>query len=184
MSQVLWDWGSWLSLTRTRLYISDIRHVDIRHVEVRIAGEGARHSNLRRLCENCITSGSPLCRSLTRATYILCIEHLRLMRLSRKSNPGTQYAKSHSNGIVNSYSKLRLVLLQYTKHIRFFHRSDLIKQFITSWICISTTGVTNIALLSLYDCAIANKNCLYHFSLHIKYRSQNTDYSIVPINTV
>jgi hypothetical protein len=58
------------------------------HVEVRIAGEGARRSNLRRLRENCITLGSPLYRGLNRATYILCIEHLRLMQLSRESNPG------------------------------------------------------------------------------------------------
>ncbi len=39
-------------------------------------------------CENCITSGSPLCRGLTRATYILCIEHPRPKRLSQESNPG------------------------------------------------------------------------------------------------
>jgi len=38
--------------------------------------------------ELCITSGSPLCRGLTRAIYILCIEHLRMLRLSRESNPG------------------------------------------------------------------------------------------------
>ncbi len=47
--------------------------------------QGARNSEPR---ENCITSGSPLCRSSTRATYILCIEHPRLMLLSRESNPG------------------------------------------------------------------------------------------------
>ncbi len=29
----------------------------------------------------------PDCRGLTRATYILCIEHLRMLRLSRESNP-------------------------------------------------------------------------------------------------
>ncbi len=34
-----------------------------------------------------IMSGSPLCRGLTRATYILCIEHLRMLSLSRESNP-------------------------------------------------------------------------------------------------
>ncbi len=68
-------------------------------VEVRIAREGARRLNLSCVRgsrafetseqrENCITLGSPLCRGLTRATYILCIEHLRLKRLSRESNPG------------------------------------------------------------------------------------------------
>jgi hypothetical protein len=82
----------WLSLTRTRIYL-------IRRVEVRIAREGAwrsnsiacegaRCSNLRRLREKCIMSGSPLCRGLTRATYILSIEHPRPKRLSRESNPG------------------------------------------------------------------------------------------------
>jgi hypothetical protein len=35
-----------------------------------------------------ITLGSPLCRGLTRAVYILCIEHLRLLRLSGETNPG------------------------------------------------------------------------------------------------
>ncbi len=38
MSQAL-DWGSWLSLTRTRIYL-------IGRMEVRIAQEGARRSNL------------------------------------------------------------------------------------------------------------------------------------------
>ncbi len=38
--------------------------------------------------ELCITSGSPLCRGLTRAIYILSIEHLRMSCLSRESNPG------------------------------------------------------------------------------------------------
>jgi hypothetical protein len=61
MSQAL-DWGLWLSLslTRTRIYL-------IGRVEVRKAREGARRSNF--CCvrtsephENCITSGSPLCR--------------------------------------------------------------------------------------------------------------------------
>jgi hypothetical protein len=47
--------------------------------------QGARTSEP---CDNCITSGSPLCRDLTRATYILWIEHPRLMSLSRESNPG------------------------------------------------------------------------------------------------
>jgi hypothetical protein len=47
--------------------------------------QGARTSEPR---ENCITSGSPLCRGLTRATYILCIEHPRPKRLSLESNPG------------------------------------------------------------------------------------------------
>jgi hypothetical protein len=43
---------------------------------------------LRRLRENWITSGSSLWRSLTRATYMLCIEHPILMRLSWELNPG------------------------------------------------------------------------------------------------
>ncbi len=66
-----------LSLTWTRICL-------IGRVEVRIAREGARRSNFR-AAENCITSGSPLCRGLTRATYILCIEH---PRPKRESNPG------------------------------------------------------------------------------------------------
>ncbi len=73
---------------------SDTDISNIGHVEVRIAGEGARHKNhycmsmSRVLCENCIRSGSPLCRGLTRDTYILCIEHPRPMGLSQESNLG------------------------------------------------------------------------------------------------
>ncbi len=52
---------------------------------LRAREQGARTSEPH---ENCITSGSPLCRGLIRATYILCIEHLRPKRLSRESNPG------------------------------------------------------------------------------------------------
>ncbi len=37
---------------------------------------------------NAFTSGSPLCRGWTRATYILCIEHPRPKCLSRELNPG------------------------------------------------------------------------------------------------
>ncbi len=52
---------------------------------LRAREQGARTSELP---ENCITLGPPLCRGLTRATYILCIEHPRLKCLSRESNPG------------------------------------------------------------------------------------------------
>jgi hypothetical protein len=58
------------------------------------------------------------CRGLTRATYIICIEHPRPNRLSRESNPGpplycrrTLYAKSRSNGVIDYYSDPQLVLL-------------------------------------------------------------------------
>jgi len=71
--------------------------------------QGAQTSEQR---ENCITSGSPLCRGLTSATYILCIEHLRLMRLSIGNRTrGKYYAKSHLNGVINCYSEPQLVLL-------------------------------------------------------------------------
>ncbi len=40
------------------------------------------------------------CRGLTRATYILCIEHPRPMQ------------RAISNGVINCYSEPRLVLLQ------------------------------------------------------------------------
>jgi hypothetical protein len=53
-------------------------------------------------------------RGLTRATYILCIEHPRQMCLNWELNSGptalqanTLYAKSHSNGIRNCYSEPR-----------------------------------------------------------------------------
>ncbi len=52
---------------------------------LRVREQGARTSEPR---ENCITSGSPLCRGLTRATNILCIEPLRPKHLSRELNPG------------------------------------------------------------------------------------------------
>ncbi len=73
--------------------------------------QGARTSEP---CENCITSGSPLCRGLTRATYILCIEHPRPKRLSQESylGPPALQAKSHSNDVIICFSEPRLVLLQ------------------------------------------------------------------------
>ncbi len=61
------------------------------------------------------------CRGLTRATYTLCIEHLRLMHLSRESKNRTQdllhcrqtlSAKRHWNGVINCHSEPGLVLLQ------------------------------------------------------------------------
>ncbi len=85
MSQAL-DWGSWLSLTGTRIYL-------IGRMEVRIAREGARRSNLycvrgSRALEpqNSVRIASR--GGLTRATYILCIEHPRPMCLSWELNPG------------------------------------------------------------------------------------------------
>ena len=83
--------GSWLIRTILR------RGLNIRRVEVRMErlalelGERARCvlqsltlDLWRQGCESCsvfdITSGSPLCRGLTRATYILCIEHPRRRR--------------------------------------------------------------------------------------------------------
>jgi hypothetical protein len=61
--------GSWLNVTRMREAY-------------------AWKSECMLLHENCISSGSPLCRGLTKAIYIFCIEHLRMWRLSRVSNPG------------------------------------------------------------------------------------------------
>ncbi len=61
------------------------------------------------------------CMGLTRATYILCIEHLRLMHLIWESKNRTRdllhcrqtlSAKRHSNGVINCYSEPVLVLLQ------------------------------------------------------------------------
>ncbi len=64
-------WGSWLNVIRLRVayaWRSDRMHVAAWELR--------------------ITSGSPLCRGLTRAIYILCIEHLRMLRLSGELNPG------------------------------------------------------------------------------------------------
>ncbi len=82
------DGGLWLNMIRLRVeyaWRSDWMHVPAWELR--------------------ITSGSPLCRGLTRAIYILCIEHLRMLRLSGESNPGPPalqasilYEKSHSNG--------------------------------------------------------------------------------------
>ncbi len=94
MSQAL-DWGSWLSLTRTCGGPNSKRGSKALEPLLRKREQGIRTSELR---ENCITSGSPLCRrGLTRATYILCIEHPRPKRLSRESKPGASYtAGEHS----------------------------------------------------------------------------------------
>ncbi len=65
------DGGSWLNVIRLRVayaWRSDRMHVAAWELRIR--------------------SGSPLCRDLTRVIYILCIEHLRMLRLSRESNPG------------------------------------------------------------------------------------------------
>jgi hypothetical protein len=60
---------------------------DIGRVEVRIAREGARRSDLRRLRVNFTVSGSPLCRG----TYTLCIKHPRPTASASQSGlePGT-----------------------------------------------------------------------------------------------
>ncbi len=63
-----------------------------------------------------ITKPSSRYSIVTRAIYIPCIEHLRMLRLSRESNPEppsldcrrTFYAKSHSNGILVAIRKLSL----------------------------------------------------------------------------
>jgi hypothetical protein len=117
--------SSWLGfvaeLTLTQIYL-------IWRVEVRRGKRGskvlepllcAREQSARtsERHENCITSGSPLCRGLTRASYIFCIEHQRLMLLGNRTWDllhcrRTLYAKSHSNGVTRCYSEPRLVLLQ------------------------------------------------------------------------
>jgi len=63
---------------------------------------------------------STYCRGLTRAIYILCIEeHLRMLRLSRESNPWTSCtAGEHSRQEpferrTNCHSESQLGLLQY-----------------------------------------------------------------------
>jgi hypothetical protein len=58
------------------------------------------------------------CRGLTKAIYILCIEHLRMLRLSGESNPGppalqaNTLCKNHSNGVLSCHSGSQLVLPQ------------------------------------------------------------------------
>ncbi len=60
----------------------------------------------------------PDCRGLTRATYILCIEHLRMLRLSRESNPrppalqANTICKEPFERHFSCYSESQLVLLQ------------------------------------------------------------------------
>jgi hypothetical protein len=108
----------------TRIYL-------IGRVEVQ-QREGARPSNLyymrgskaprpKKLRENCITSGSPLCNGLTRATYIFCVEHretdtdrVSVGNQTRDLLHGrrTLHAKSHLKGVTNYYSEPQLVLLQ------------------------------------------------------------------------
>ncbi len=90
-----------------------LRREYIWRLEVRI-----RRSNLycvREPCENCIMSGSPLCRGLTRAT----VEHPRQMCLSRESIPGPPALQANTlwkepfEWRVNCYSEPRLVLLDF-----------------------------------------------------------------------
>jgi hypothetical protein len=53
------------------------------------------------------------CRGLTRATYILCIEHPRPMRLSWESNPGPPALQAKTPCyVIDCYSEPWLVLLQ------------------------------------------------------------------------
>jgi hypothetical protein len=127
MSQAL-DWGSWRSLTRTRIY-------SIGRVEVRIAREGARRSNLRRLREKCITSGSPLCRGLTRATYILCIERLRASATQKQrsahainaSQSGIEPGTSCTAGEHSMQRAIRTALLTAIQNLGLYYYNFLLK---------------------------------------------------------
>ncbi len=96
------DGGSWLNAIRLRVayaWRSDRMHVAAWELR--------------------ITSGSPLCRGLTRATYILCIEHLRMLRLRWESNPGPPALQANTlckepfERRISCHSGSRLVLLQY-----------------------------------------------------------------------
>jgi hypothetical protein len=96
------DGGSWLNVIGLRVayaWRSDRMHVAARELR--------------------ITLGSPLCIGLTRAIYILCIEHLRMLHLSGNRTRDllhcrrTLYAKSHSNGVSSCHSGSQHVLLQY-----------------------------------------------------------------------
>jgi hypothetical protein len=100
------DGGSWLNVIR--LHVAYGWRSDRMHVAA---------------WELRITPGSPLCRGLTRAIYILCIEHRRMLRLSGNLTRDllhcrrTLYAKSHSNGILSCHSGSQLVLLRYNHDI-------------------------------------------------------------------
>jgi hypothetical protein len=72
------SWGSRLSLTWTRIYLigglNSERGSEALEPLLHAREQGTRTSEPS---ENCITPGSPLCRDLNRATYILCTEHPR-----------------------------------------------------------------------------------------------------------
>ncbi len=100
------DGGLWLNVIRQRVMYS-------------------WRSESMSLRENCITSGSPLYRGLARAIYILCIEHLRILRFSWELNwdllhcRRTLYAKSHSDGVLVAIRNLRLCCYKRTISSRF-----------------------------------------------------------------
>jgi hypothetical protein len=60
-------------------------------------------------------------RGLTRATYILCIEHLRMLHLSGESNPGPPALQAYTLCIeqrISCHSGSHLVLLQLPPKLR------------------------------------------------------------------
>ncbi len=75
-----------LVITRARHFISFTSfHVEWLHIFFCFTSM----QNIRKnTCFFSVRSEMRNCRGLTRAIYILCIEHLRMLRLSREPNPG------------------------------------------------------------------------------------------------
>jgi hypothetical protein len=99
------------------------------------------------------------CRGLTRATCILCIEHPRLLRLSRESNPGprhcsrtlhSMHAKSHSSGVRS------LCLYYYNIYISFYR---IIKQEFSSVNCFSLSHYSCYLFRSMF-CHVLPYTCV------------------------
>jgi hypothetical protein len=84
--------------------------------------QGARTSEPR---ENCMTLGSPLCRGLTKATYILCIEHPRRRR-DQASRPGIEPGTSYTAGEHSMQRAIRTALLTAIRNLGLYYYSKIL----------------------------------------------------------
>ncbi len=86
-----------------------------KNISLSILSEGLPAEIWWRNCEH-------IGRGLTRAIYILCIEHLRMFRLNRESNPGPPALQANTLCIepferrIICHSESQLVLLQVTEN--------------------------------------------------------------------
>jgi hypothetical protein len=130
----------------------------IGRVEVRIAREGTRRSNLccvrgsralkpQNLVRNASRRVTTMYMGLTRATYILCIEHPRPKRLSRESNLGPPALQAST-----MQRAIRTALLTAIRNLGLYYYNILINACILMcFFTISGEGLDSIAMQHLIN---------------------------------